>query len=120
MTDEERRRQMDFILEQQARFLADIRRLQGSHAEADKRMTRLEQFVANSYVDPRDRYNARVNAQVKSEEKIAKLAEAQANLTAVAGRYFSEGRDGKPWGRGKLYPQSERGETKSNEHQRSR
>lgn len=95
MTDEERQRQMDFILEQRAQFLADIQRLQESHAEADKRMTRLEQVVANSYVDSRDRYNALVDAQVKSEEKIAKLAEAQANLTAVVDRYFSEGRNGK-------------------------
>ncbi len=63
--------------------------------EAEKRMTRLESVVANSYVDMRDRYNALVDAQVKSEEKIAQLADAQRNLTALVDRYFSEGRNGK-------------------------
>ncbi|MDQ3684733.1 MAG: hypothetical protein M3430_03920 [Acidobacteriota bacterium] len=92
MTEEERQRQMDFIVEQQAQFTTDIQQLTELQVEAEKRMTRLESVVANSYVDMRDRFNALVDAQIKSEEKISALADAQRNLTAVVDRYFNEGR----------------------------
>ncbi len=92
MTEEERQRQMDFIVGQQAQFTTDIQQLTELQIEAEKRMTRLESVVANSYVDMRDRFNALVDAQIKSEEKISALADAQRNLTAVVDRYFNEGR----------------------------
>jgi len=92
MTEEERQRQMDFIVGQQAQFTTDIQQLKELQIEAEKRMTRLESVVANSYVDMRDRFNALVDAQIKSEEKISALADAQRNLTAVVDRYFNEGR----------------------------
>ncbi len=92
MPEEERQRQMDFIVEQQAQFTTDIQQLTELQVEAEKRMTRLESVVANSYVDMRDRFNALVDAQIKSEEKISALADAQRNLTAVVDRYFNEGR----------------------------
>jgi len=92
MTEEERQRQMDFIVGQQAQFTTDIQQLTELQIEAEKRMARLESVVANSYVDMRDRFNALVDAQIKSEEKISALADAQRNLTAVVDRYFNEGR----------------------------
>ena len=92
MTEEERQRQIDFIVGQQAQFTTDIQQLKELQIEAEKRMTRLESVVANSYVDMRDRFNALVDAQIKSEEKISALADAQRNLTAVVDRYFNEGR----------------------------
>ena len=87
-----RPRQMDFIVGQQAQFTTDIQQLTELQIEAEKRMARLESVVANSYVDMRDRFNALVDAQIKSEEKISALADAQRNLTAVVDRYFNEGR----------------------------
>ncbi len=45
MTDEERQRTMDFILQQQAQFTADIQRLEESDRRADRRLTRLESVV---------------------------------------------------------------------------
>jgi chromosome segregation ATPase len=45
MNDEQRQRQMDFILEQQAQFTADIQHLKGLHAQAEKRTDRMERVV---------------------------------------------------------------------------
>jgi hypothetical protein len=70
MSNEDIRKHLDFIVEQQAQFVVN-------HEKADERLTRLENIVANAYVDMRDRYNALVDAQLKSEGKIAALAEAQ-------------------------------------------
>ena len=70
MSNEETQKQIDFLVEHQARFAVN-------QEKADERLTRLENIVANSYVDMRDRYNALVDAQLKSEERIAAVAEAQ-------------------------------------------
>ncbi|SRR5260370_13405680 len=71
---EDTQKQIEFIVEQQARFAVN-------QEKADERLTRLEKIVANAYVDMRDRYNALVDAQLKSETKIAAVAEAQLRLT---------------------------------------
>ena len=71
---EDTQKQMEFIVEHQARLAVN-------HERADERLTRLEKIVANAYVDMRDRYNALVDAQLKSETKIAAVAEAQLRLT---------------------------------------
>ena len=71
---EDTQKQMEFIVEHQARLAVNQER-------ADERLTRLEKIVANAYVDMRDRYNALVDAQLKSETKIAAVAEAQLRLT---------------------------------------
>lgn len=42
MTDEERQRQMDFMLEQQSLFAANIQQLAESNKAADVRLTRVE------------------------------------------------------------------------------
>lgn len=71
---EDTQKQIEFLFEHQARLAV-------SQEKADERLTRLEKIVANAYVDMRDRYNALVDAQLKSEEKIAAVAEAQLRLT---------------------------------------
>ena len=70
MSNENVQKQLDFIVEQQAQFVLNLEK-------ADERMTRLENIVANAYVDMRDRYNALVDAQLKTEEKLGALADAQ-------------------------------------------
>ncbi|MGZ8848354.1 MAG: hypothetical protein ACXW3C_17975 [Pyrinomonadaceae bacterium] len=70
MSDTDFQKQLDFIVEQQAQFVVN-------QEKAGERLTRLENIVANAYVDMRDRYNALVDAQLKSEEKLSALAEAQ-------------------------------------------
>lgn len=51
MTDEERQRQIDFILEQQGRFYADLQLMKEAHAEAqanaEKRFNQLERGFVN-------------------------------------------------------------------------
>lgn len=86
-------KRIEFILEQQSQFVSN-------QEKAEERLTRLEKIVANSYVDMRDRYNALVDAQLKTDAKLAALADAQEqtnealkNLIAIADRYFSEGRN---------------------------
>ncbi len=74
MSSDDFQRQLDFIVEQQAHLVVN-------QQKADERLTRLENIVANAYVDMRDRVNALVEAQLKSEEKIAALADAQRQLT---------------------------------------
>lgn len=80
---EDTQKQIEFMVEQQARFAVN-------QEKADERLTRLEKIVANAYVDMRDRYNALVDAQLKSETKIAAVAEAQLRLTE-AQRSLTEG-----------------------------
>jgi len=48
--------------------------------KSDKRLTRLENIVANAYVDMRDRVNAVADAQLKTEAIVAALGETQHNL----------------------------------------
>lgn len=96
MTDDERQRQMDFILNQQAQFVADIGKLEGivtrlanltlqSKEETEKRMRDFDER-ATALTDSHIRL---ADAQARTEENIR-------NLTAVVDRYFSEGRPEKP------------------------
>ena len=112
MTDEERQRQMDFIIEQQAQFIT-------SFQKADERMTRIEELVGRlavvttqGFKDFGEKVNALVNAQIKTEERVSTLAEKLTELTEaqahtderlsvlinVVERYFSEGRNGQSRG----------------------
>lgn len=70
MSNEKVQKQLDFILEHQAQFVSNLEK-------SDERLTRLENIVANAYVDMRDRYNALVDAQLKTEERLGALADAQ-------------------------------------------
>ena len=45
MTNDDMQRKMDFIVNQQAQFSADIQQLKELHVEAEQRMTRAEQRV---------------------------------------------------------------------------
>ena len=64
MTEEERQRQMDFILNQQAQFVTDIQSLQERDVAAEKRMTRIESVLVKGYQDT----TASINALIESQE----------------------------------------------------
>ncbi len=74
MTDEERQRQMDFILNQQAALVS-------SQQKADERITRIENVMVRYYEDTSTRLNALIDAQIKTEENVAHLA---AKMTELA------------------------------------
>lgn len=92
---EEERRQIEFILTQQAQFAANIQ----AH---DERMAQLENIVGRlatatlrqfeSTNEAIDDTNRKVSALVDSQMQ---TAESIRNLVAVVDRYFSEGSNGK-------------------------
>ncbi len=75
MTDEERRRTMEFILQQQARTDAKLDELAENDRKADRRLTRLENMLkmairagVRERREWRERHNALVEAQMSTEE----------------------------------------------------
>jgi hypothetical protein len=90
MTNEEMRRTMQFILEQQAQFAVDMRQLKESQAKTEGNVSQLTNVVsllaaANNagFQELRGSISALVDAQMRNEENIK-------NLTAVVDRYFRE------------------------------
>lgn len=89
MTNEEFEKKMGFILEQQAQFtsnLGELKNVVGRLANASlKRLDDVDQRIA-----------ALVDSQIRLTEAQSHTDENLRNLIAVADRYFSEGRNGKP------------------------
>jgi hypothetical protein len=88
MTDEERQRMMDFILQQQAQFVVGMQRLEETDARASVRLDRLERtlvLMARQFRrerrDLRERMAALVDAQIKTEEITRQNSEAIRALT---------------------------------------
>jgi septal ring factor EnvC (AmiA/AmiB activator) len=101
MTNEELEKKIEFIVEQQAQFTADIQKLQEAQARTDQIVNRLATATLNRFetTDKRvddidDRISALVNSQVRTEENVKKTDENLRNLIAVVDRYFHEGRNG--------------------------
>jgi septal ring factor EnvC (AmiA/AmiB activator) len=101
MTNEELEKKIEFIVEQQAQFTADIQKLQESQARTDQIVNRLATATLNRFeatdkqVDDIDeRISALVDSQVRTEGNVKKTDENLRNLIAVVDRYFSEGRNG--------------------------
>jgi len=102
MTDEEMRRTMQFILEQQTQFTADMLQMREEHArfaaETRQNFGRLgEAVLAITGIVGR-----LGDAQERTERKVAELAEAQLRtddrlntFIGVVERYISEHRNGK-------------------------
>ncbi len=96
MTDEERQRQMDFILKQQAQFTVDMDRLGASDERAARRLDRLERIVKlavraglrerRSRREQDERITALVDSQINTEASMAALAASQINTDATINR----------------------------------
>lgn len=100
MTDEERQRTMDFILQQQGQFAAGMQkfeegmqRLEEADARASKRLDRLERtmvLMARQFRrerrDLRERMTALVDAQIRTEESVTRMEDAIRSLTATTER----------------------------------
>jgi chromosome segregation ATPase len=85
--DEDTRKKMDFILEQQAQFAANSQSLQESQVKSAERMdqleglvTRLAQVTHAGFKDLTEKINILTDAQIRTEEKVSSLTEAQALL----------------------------------------
>ena len=89
MTDEERQRTIDFILQQQASFASGMEQLRESHTQAEKRISSLEIGFVNitntltniTKVEQAlaERITQLAEAQARVSEDIAELREAQAH-----------------------------------------
>jgi len=80
--DDHLQRQIDFIVNNQAQFSADIQQLKELHKEAEKRMTKLEDVclrLGNALVNLADRAVDTTAAQTSLDTKMAALAESQAH-----------------------------------------
>ena len=112
MTDEEwtkMQNTMQFIIEQQAQFSVDIQQLRESQAQTTDLIGRLAQVTTAGFQDLTEKVNIITDAQIKTEERMQALAEAQRHtdqqmaetnerlnaLINTVERYVSEGRNGK-------------------------
>jgi chromosome segregation ATPase len=112
MSEEEMQKKMEFIIEQQAQFAADIQLLRETQAADSKRITGLMDAlttvvgIIGKLSASQERTDARVAEVAASVNSLAgaqaNLAEAQANtderlntLIGIIERYFSDGSDGK-------------------------
>lgn len=110
MTEEEWQRKMEFIVEQQSHFSANIERLGEAQVQAEKRMTKIEDVVLrlanlseNRFAILTERMTELASAQANADARIAELAEKGAEtdsrlntLIDVVERHISEGHNGKP------------------------
>jgi hypothetical protein len=107
MSDEEMKRKMEFVVEQQAQFRVDIQQLREgmqelreSQARTDQLINRLAAVTLEGFKDVNAKIDALVDSHVRLSDAHERLAESQAktdealkNLIAVADRYF-RGRNG--------------------------
>ena len=101
MTYEEMQKTMQFILEQQAQFAADMQKAQESQAETNQIVNRLaaatlarfestDARISALSEDVDAKFAALIDAQMRTDEAVKKTDEAVRNLTAVVDRYFRE------------------------------
>ncbi len=80
MTDEERQRQMDFILDQQAQFTVDMDELRAADERAAHRLNRLERVVKLAVrAGLRERHGRR-----EQDERITAMGVAQVHTETIA------------------------------------
>ncbi|MFS8086579.1 MAG: hypothetical protein ACMG6H_13180 [Acidobacteriota bacterium] len=77
MTDEERQRAMDFIVEQQAKFSVDIEQLNESYRKAEHRFDRDERILKLMIRTGRRERNTRSEVDERLTKALVELTEAQ-------------------------------------------
>lgn len=101
MTNEEFEKRMEFILEQQAQFSADMQQLGEAQGQTLEIVARLANGTLEGFKDVNAKINVLVDSQIQTDGKMKALADSQIqtgedlkNLIAVVDRYFTEGRNG--------------------------
>lgn len=80
MSNDEAQRKMDFILNQQAQFSADIEKLKELHAQSEKRFAVIENTltrIASATLILTDRMTELAAAEVLLDRKMVELADSQ-------------------------------------------
>jgi hypothetical protein len=101
MTNEEFEKRMEFIIEHQAQFAADIQKLQEAQARTEQVVAQTGELVARltkvtyeGFQDVNTKINALVDSHIRLTESQSRTDENLRNLIAVVDRYFREGRNG--------------------------
>jgi hypothetical protein len=94
MTNEEFEKRMEFILEHQAQFSADMQQLREAQSQTVEIVGRLANGTLEGFKDVNAKIDALVDSQIRTDEKIRALTDNVQNLTAIVDRYFTEGRNG--------------------------
>src|SRR5437588_990451 len=105
VTDEERQRQMDFILNQQAQFVTNMQKLEEADTQANKRIDRLERILKlalraglRERKERRESNKALTASQADTDRKLDALIDSQAHTDQrldVLIDIVNEGRNGK-------------------------
>src|SRR5438477_8053130 len=99
MDQKEIEKTIQFILDQQAKFAADIQQLGEAQKQAEGRLSRLEDAVVigvNLINDLTKNVSALAEAQKRTENTVSELSEKVDAFIITVERYISEGRNGKP------------------------
>jgi ABC-type transporter Mla subunit MlaD len=101
MSNEEFEKKMDFILEQQAQFAANIQEHDARFAQLENVVNRLAAVTLEGFKDVNAKIDALVDSQIRlaeaqsrTAENLSRTDEALRNFIAVVDRYFSERRNG--------------------------
>ncbi len=94
MNSEEFEKRMEFILEQQAQFAADIQQLREVQAQTESIVARLANGTVVGFTDVNAKINVLVDSQINLTKAQSRTDESIRNLIAVVDRYFTEGRNG--------------------------
>ncbi len=93
MNNEEFEKRMEFIIEQQAQFTADIQQLREVQAQTESIVARLANGTLAGLNDVNAKINVLVDSQINLTEAQSRTDENLRNLIAVLDRYFTEGRN---------------------------
>ena len=101
MNNEEIDKKIEFIIEQQAQFAANMQAHDTRFTQLEELVTRLATATLEGFKDVNAKIDALVDLQIRLTDAQSHLAESQAetaeklkNLIAVVDRYFSERRNG--------------------------
>ncbi len=100
MSNEEFEKKMEFILEQQAQFAANMQEHDARFAQLENIVNRLAAVTLEGFKDVNAKIDALVDSHIRLAEdqaqtaaNLARTEENLRNLVAVADRYFSERRN---------------------------
>lgn len=85
-------KRIEFIVEQQANFSVSIQQLQEAQANADKRMTRLENIMVRFYEDTSTKIDALIDAQLRTDQRLSETNDRLNVLIDVVERFVTNGR----------------------------
>ena len=95
MTDEEMRRTMEFILQQQAQVTTDMLRMSEEHARFAAETRQNFGRLGEAVIAITGMLGRLGDAQERTERKVAELADRLNLFIGVVERYITEHRDGK-------------------------